>query len=225
MPTSCKDLESMGQIISGIFLVKGLRKIDAVFCDFNPNTNNGNCEHKLFDNYSALLKFLKSGNLEKWIGHAGIKSQPVYFYVQRNDPFSATDANIPFDVERVNVGKAMDLTSGIFTAPRKGTYFFSFSGLASFPETTSPDRARLKIGLYLGGTSIGGVQTEESNTVANQFSSLSLQLTLNLVKDEDIWLQIDVMSSGVVLYDDATSEGGGHWTHFTGWMLEEETLV
>ena len=45
MPTSCKDLESMGQKISGIFLVKGLRKIDAVFCDFNPKTNNGNYEH------------------------------------------------------------------------------------------------------------------------------------------------------------------------------------
>ena len=143
--------------------------------------------------------------------------------MQRNGPFSATNVAIPFDVERVNLGKAMELT--FFRAPRKGTYFFSFSGLASFPETTSPDRARLKIGLYLGGTSIGGVQTEESNTVANQFSSLSLQLTLNLVKDEDIWLQIDVMSSGVVLYDDATSEGGDHWTHFTGWMLEEDIVA
>jgi hypothetical protein len=65
MPTSCKDLESMGQIISGIFLVKGLRKIDAVFCDFNPNPNNGNCEHKLLDNYSALLKFLKIRKFRK----------------------------------------------------------------------------------------------------------------------------------------------------------------
>ena len=145
--------------------------------------------------------------------------------MQRNGPFSATNVAISFDVERVNVGNALEMTSGMFMAPRTGTYFFSFSGLASFPETTSPDRAHLGIGLYLGGTSIGGVQTEESNTVANQFSSLSLQLTLNLVKDEDIWLQIDVMSSGVVLYDDATSEGGGHWTHFTGWMLEEDIVA
>ena len=36
MPTSCKDLESMGQKISGIFLVKGLRKIDAVFVTLIP---------------------------------------------------------------------------------------------------------------------------------------------------------------------------------------------
>jgi hypothetical protein len=145
--------------------------------------------------------------------------------VQRNGPFSATGASIPFDVERVNVGNALELTSGLFTAPRTGTYFFSFSGLASFPVTTSPDRAHLGIALYFGGISIARVQTEESNTVANQFSSLSLQLTLELGKDENIWLQIDIMSSGAVLYDDTTSEGGGHWTHFTGWMLEEEIAV
>ena len=145
--------------------------------------------------------------------------------MQRNGPFSATNVAISFDVERVNVGNALEMTSGMFMAPRTGTYFFSFSGLASFPETTSPDRAHLGIGLYLGGNSIRRVQAEESNSVSNQFSSLSLQSTLNLVKDVSIWLQIDVMSSGVVLYDDATSEGGGHWTHFTGWMLEEDIVA
>jgi hypothetical protein len=41
MPTSCKDLQKMGQRINGIFLVKGKTKIDAVFCDFNPTKNNG----------------------------------------------------------------------------------------------------------------------------------------------------------------------------------------
>ena len=143
--------------------------------------------------------------------------------MQRNGPFSATNVAIPFDVERVNLGKAMELT--FFRAPRKGTYFFSFSGLASFPETTSPDRAHLGIGLYMVGISIGRVQTEESNSVANQFSPLSLQLTLDLEQDANIWLQIDIMSSGAVLYDDTTCEGGGHWTHFTGWMLEEEIVT
>jgi hypothetical protein len=45
MPTSCEDLELMGQKINGIFLVKGTNaKIDSVFCDFNPNSNNGKCE-------------------------------------------------------------------------------------------------------------------------------------------------------------------------------------
>ena len=140
------------------------------------------------------------GNLEKWIGHADIKSEPVYFYVQRNGPFSATNVAILFDVERVNIGNVMELKSGIFTAPRTGTYFFSFSGMASFPKTTSPDLRYLGIGLYLNSNYIARVQTEESNSVANQFSPLlNLQLILNLVKYENVWLQIDVMSSGVIL--------------------------
>ena len=65
MPTSCKDLESMGQKISGIFLVKGLQNIDAVFCDFNPNTNNGNYEHKFLGKYSVQFKFLKIRTFRK----------------------------------------------------------------------------------------------------------------------------------------------------------------
>ena len=65
MPTSCKDLELMGQKIGGIFLVKGLKNINAVFCDFNPNTNNGNYEHQLFGNYSAQFKFLKIRKFRK----------------------------------------------------------------------------------------------------------------------------------------------------------------
>jgi hypothetical protein len=180
-------------------------------------------------NFSLTIQlnynFFKLGNLQKWIGHADIKSQPVYFYVQRNGPYSDTGVAISFAAERVNVGRAMELTSGIFTAPKTGTYFFSFSGIASFQKTTSPDLRYLCIGLYLNSNSVARVKTEESNSVANQFSSLSLQSTLNLKKDEIIWLQIDFMSSGAVLYDDTTSEGSGHWTHFTGWMLEEEIIT
>ena len=65
MPTSCKDLELMGQIISGIFLVKN-DLIDAVFCDFNPKTNNGNYKHQLLlGNYSAQLKFFQIRKFRK----------------------------------------------------------------------------------------------------------------------------------------------------------------
>jgi hypothetical protein len=39
MPTSCGDLQKMGQKISGIFLVKGLMKMEMVYCDFYPNQN------------------------------------------------------------------------------------------------------------------------------------------------------------------------------------------
>jgi hypothetical protein len=40
MPTSCADLQRMGQKISGFFSVKGSKKtMEMVYCDFYPNQN------------------------------------------------------------------------------------------------------------------------------------------------------------------------------------------
>jgi hypothetical protein len=39
MPTSCADLQRMGQKINGFFLVKGSKKMETVYCDFYPNQN------------------------------------------------------------------------------------------------------------------------------------------------------------------------------------------
>jgi hypothetical protein len=76
-------------------------------------------------------------DLQRRIGYADVKSAPVHFYVQRESKFSTLDTPIPFDLAVVNEGNAMDLTSGTFTAPRKGIYFFSFTGQAIFPASSS----------------------------------------------------------------------------------------
>ncbi len=219
MPTSCEDLESIGQKINGIFLVKGTNAtIDAVFCDFNANNITGKCEWILpvtnLINHDFRFE-KKKLDFQKWIGHTEVKSAPVYFYVQRNSPFYAFKDTIPFDADPVNIGNAMDIQTGIFTAPKSGTYFFSFTGLAGFPETKFPDLVHLEIGLYLNGVSVGRAQAEESNTVDNQKCPLSLQSTLNLETGASIWLQIDAKSSSEVFLCSDT-------THFTGWMLEEK---
>ena len=57
-----------------------------------------------------------------------VKSFPVHFYVERNSPFSSSGNTIPFQVERLNMGGAMNLNSGVFIAPKAGIYEFSFIG-------------------------------------------------------------------------------------------------
>ncbi len=109
----------------------------------------------------------------------------------------------------------MNLTSGIFTAPRPGIYFFSFTGYADFP--TSSSRVYLGVQLYLNGGIIGVGYVSESNTVTNQRSPLTLQSTLNLKKGDQVWITINWQTTGANLYDSVN-----HHTHFTGFMLEEE---
>ncbi len=112
----------------------------------------------------------------------------------------------------------MNLTSGIFTAPRPGIYFFSFTGLVDFPASSS--FVGLYVRIYLNGVPIGVGDVEEANTVADQQSPLTLQSTLNLKSGDQLWVEIGSHSTGTYLFDN-----GDHHTHFTGFMLQEDIVA
>ena len=120
---------------------------------------------------------------------------------------------IPFDVEVLNIGGAMNLTSGIFTTPRAGTYSFSFIGYAHIPGSSS--KLALAVRMYLNGNLIGSGLADDIGTVL-QSETLSLQSTLNLQNGDQISLQISYMDSGTYLHDSSN-----HYNHFSGWLLEE----
>jgi hypothetical protein len=121
-------------------------------------------------------------------------------------------------MQMINTGEAMNITSGKFTAPRTGIYYFSFAGLAQFPSSNTVSNY-LQVQMMLNGNLIGTGQNNEANLVKfeNVLSPVTLQSTLHLHKDDQIWLQIGDASTDGVLFD-----SGYHSTHFTGFLIEEE---
>ncbi|XP_046645898.1 multimerin-1-like [Daphnia pulicaria] len=196
IPTSCSDLQQIGYKTNGLFSVMGNTSVETVYCNFHAKEND----------------------LQKWIGWNDIKSVPTYFYATRITPFSTIRTPIPFDLAKVNMGNAMELASGKFRAPRSGIYFFSFTGHALFPQSVS--EVELAVSLYLNGNRVGWAEVEETNTSDGQFSPLTLQSTINLKAGDQIWLQIVSISEGTVLFN-----ARNHYTHFTGWMLEEDIVA
>ena len=89
----------------------------------------------------------------------------VYFCAQMNSGYLSRGTVIPFEEEVANVGGAMDLASGVFTAPRNGSYFFSFSAVAGGTGTV----------VYLD---VNG--TEKGIAFANNLQSLSLEAIVKL---------------------------------------------
>ncbi|XP_046638029.1 uncharacterized protein LOC124316246 isoform X2 [Daphnia pulicaria] len=195
LPKSCKDLWLIGHTLNGFYSVMGSAKMESVYCDFT--------------------KLPDDPDFQKWIGYADVKSAPVHFFVARNSSFNTTGTPIPFELEVANEGNAMDLASGIFTAPRPGIYFFSFTGLGNLQSSSW---ASFSSYLYLNGHIIGSSYVQEAKGPVDQLNPLTLQSTLNLKIDDQVFVMIFGHSS--YLFDDSR-----HFTQFTGFMLEEEIVA
>ncbi len=107
------------------------------------------------------------------------------------------------------MGNAIN-SSGVFVAPRPGTYFFSFSALSN-------------------ANFAGRVDLQMKNAAADWFKiaqgfgnsaveTLTIQSTLQLTKGDQIRL---VLREGQIA-DIVDVAMHGPWTHFVGLLLEED---
>jgi len=178
----------MGHTISGFYLVKsGSTKIATTYCDFSKD--------------SAEVGY------ETRIGNVDVISSPVQFYVQRNTGWNTTNTPIPFQVERLNIGNAMNLGTGVFKAPKAGTYSFAFT------TTKTAIASSTYSFLLLNGNSIGINYAGETGT----YFSGSMFATLKLKVGDEITV---VLTIGT-LFDSS----GGHHTQFSGILLEEDLVM
>lgn len=111
----------------------------------------------------------------------------------------------------------MNLTTGTFTAPRPGRYFFSFSGVA----VMSSNHAHLDVSLYKNSEHIGRGETNSVNRWGrngDDWETYTLQSVLDLRTGDQIWLSITSRYSSWLQDNDA------HFTHFTGMLLEQDVF-
>lgn len=145
---------------------------------------------------------------ETLIGDAYLRTRSVHFYVQRLS-FLRKDGTIPFNMARLNVGGAMNLSTGVFRAPVKGIYHFEFSALKD-----KDDSSNSYVHLYQNDKMIGSSYAMQGIYPGHSGISASLRLkagdTISLKK----------ASGGLNDHQDAGFPL--QFTHFTGWLLEEE---
>lgn len=140
-----------------------------------------------------------------------IKSSPVNFYVQRNSEFNQPNAVIrPYQIETLNQGDAMNVTSGVFKAPVNGIYYFSFRGYAHVPFF------KVNNGLCINLYRNNNIVATSTSTVSGGVS-LSLECTLKLRKSDYIYVKTSKAVVGT-LQDTPTER----LTHFSGALIEED---
>ena len=160
---------------------------------------------------TIIIKFLNNNIFavsQQLVGDVDIKTKTVHFYVQRNSSFSDFDI-IPWELERLNEGGAMNLTSGIFTVPVDGIYHFEFSGLKDSSSSY------FYVWLLVNGANVGSAGTSTAGANTGNYESYSLTASLRLKAGD----RVNMYNYGdnSVLY-----ENGTYKNHFSGWLVEQD---
>lgn len=141
-----------------------------------------------------------------------MKTKDVHFYVQRKSSYYAEgNRAIPFEIELLNLGGAMNSTSGVFTTPVPGTYFFAFSAV----KEVCLDY--LVVSIQVNGIDHGRGYTEHYGPSIKTKSTVSLTSSLYLKAGDQVNMRVE--------YGCLLDEENYHHAHFTGWLVTEELVL
>jgi len=121
----------------------------------------------------------------------------------------ADNGVVLFNKERLNIGGGMNIKSGVFTAPKTGTYAFSFSILKN-GFNAAP--LYVYIRMFTNSTRIG-VAVAGAGLIATPITQQSI---LKLVKGD----RIDLQKGPSGELSECLIRESCH--HFSGWLLEED---
>ena len=181
--------------------------------------------YQVFEKYILKLNFrnqkLTFNHIvtENHLGVIDVKSTShlsgIYFYVQRGNGPTARDGVIRFHKAQLNIGKAMNLSTGVFTAPKAGVYHFSFSIEKEGKSFLDAFHIYLRV---------NGVKRGVAALSQGPFSApATMQSAFKLKKGDriDLWKPNRGTLGQCSVFDgDSAAEPPCH--HFTGWLLEED---
>ena len=157
--------------------------------------------------FQVLDEFNRPHHDEKVIGYADIKSDPVFFHVTKKRRFFSTGQKVLFDNVVLNIGEAMDIGSGIFTAPRSGKYSFNFNG---FKDALVGE---LCVVLKLNGqTDLASSYVGNANDRASQLAPIALHVITSLKANDQVSLYLK----------EGSIAGSSHGNNFSGFLIHQD---
>jgi len=145
-------------------------------------------------------------------GFVDVKSSPVHFFVTRTSSWS-TLGTVPFEKEYLNLGGGMNLATGVFTAPKAGTYAFSFKGLGSGTGSSYAGWASTFLQKNNVNVAEGYSQTPGATS---GYPTFSVHATLILNKGDTISIRLGA---------GAMNGWPSSHTQFIGSLLEEDLVI
>lgn len=137
-------------------------------------------------------------------GEVVSKAISVSFSVGINASYSRVNTIIPYQWELLNIGGAMNTSTGIFTAPVAGTYYFAYSGMRYYTAGQS------NVALQKNGVTIA---SSYAPGVGSTACLSGIQAMLELVPNDTINLML--------IYGQISDIADTFSSAFTGFLVRQ----